>query len=223
MKTIICIFSLITATALFADDIKTLSGMTFKNVTITRIEANGITIGYDTGVTKLPFSDLPEDVRTKYGYDPKKAAAFTEVEQATAAQRNAANLARQQAEERNQENYRQKLAGTESERSPQQTSSPAPGQAPQQQPVTLEQMQQIVDLWIKLQQMTNARDQQTNAQDQQYLDYIQQLQALKAVRGRPRVKQTPAEANAWWQQYQQQEKLQQMQSEIDRLRQQQRR
>lgn len=89
-------------------------------------------------------------------------------------------------------------------------------QPPQQQSLTLEQMQQIVDLMTKLQQLNNS-------QDQQYFDMIQQLQALKGSRSRARPKQTPEEANAWWQQYKQQQKLGQMQAEIDRLRQQQRR
>ena len=87
---------------------------------------------------------------------------------------------------------------------------------PKVQQPTFEELQQIVELYTKLQQLNNT-------QGQQSLNMIQQLQALKAGRSQARVKQTPAEANAWWQQYQQQQKLSQMQAEVERLRQQQRR
>jgi hypothetical protein len=86
----------------------------------------------------------------------------------------------------------------------------------QGQNVTLEQLQQIVDIYTRLQQMTNT-------QDQQSLEMIERLQALKSGRTRTRPKQTPEEANAWWQEYQRQQQLNQMRSEIDRLRQQQNR
>jgi hypothetical protein len=98
----------------------------------------------------------------------------------------------------------------------QEKAFPRHGQPAATSEPTLAQMQQILELYTKLQQLNNT-------QDQQFVDMIQQLQGLKAGRSRPQGKQTPAEANAWWQQYQQQQKQSQMQAEIDRLRQDQRR
>ena len=124
----------------------------------------------------------------------------------------AANSALLDADER-REQERQRLAEVQAERDQQQ--GLRDGQPPQQQNLTLEQLQQVVELWTKLQELGKA-------EDEKQLEMIERLQALQRGRKRSRPKQTPAEANAWWQQYQQQQKLQEMQAEIDRLRQQQR-
>ena len=87
MKLLILIPIILTATTLLAEDIKTLSGTTYQNITVTRVEANGISISHDDGLAKIPFTDLSEELRSKYNYDPKKAAQLSQVEQAAAAQR----------------------------------------------------------------------------------------------------------------------------------------
>ncbi len=90
MNAFILIAIIFTGTPLFAEDITTLSGTKYKNITITRVEPGGISISHDDGLAKIPFTDMAEDLRTKYGYDSKKAAQSMQADQAVAAQRAAA-------------------------------------------------------------------------------------------------------------------------------------
>ena len=78
------------ATSVNAEDITTTTGKKYSNVTISRIDPSGITIMTDSGIQRIPFAELPEEFRTKYGYDPQKAAQFMQAEQAAQMQRVAA-------------------------------------------------------------------------------------------------------------------------------------
>ena len=59
-----------------AEDVTTLSGATYREVRLVRVEPDGVTWEHSTGVVKVDFSDLPEPVRKAYHYDSGKAAAF---------------------------------------------------------------------------------------------------------------------------------------------------
>ena len=87
MKTAFCILILAAATTLLAEDIKTIGGTIYKNITVTRVDPNGISVTHDDGLAKIPFTDLTPDLQTKYGYDPKKAAEFNAALQSAAVQR----------------------------------------------------------------------------------------------------------------------------------------
>jgi len=80
-----------------ADDFKTVEGKEYKNVTVSRVEPDGIVITFSGGIVKLPFTELPPEIQKKYGYDPKAAADFR---QKSAADQRALYLETQQAEER---------------------------------------------------------------------------------------------------------------------------
>jgi hypothetical protein len=74
---------LVTALAsslVFADDFKTNTGKEYKNVTISRVEPDGIVVITDSGIVKLYFTELPQAVRDKFHYDEAKAAAFASTE-----------------------------------------------------------------------------------------------------------------------------------------------
>ena len=58
------------------DDLAAEDGRIFRNVQVWRTEPDGLTVRHDEGLTKLEFPLLPEDWRTKYGYDPAVAAAY---------------------------------------------------------------------------------------------------------------------------------------------------
>jgi hypothetical protein len=58
-------------------DITTISGQEFKNCKITQVEPDGITVFYAKGVAKISFTNLPDECRTKYGYDPQKAEDYS--------------------------------------------------------------------------------------------------------------------------------------------------
>ena len=76
----IWLLTLFLATSIFADDappfdLTTLSGKKYLGVTVTRVEGDAIAISHADGIVRVSFADLPPELRTKYGYDPNKAAA----------------------------------------------------------------------------------------------------------------------------------------------------
>jgi len=85
------------ASVALADDFKTDDGKEYKDATVTRVEADGIVVKTKRGISKLYFTELPEDVQKRFHYDPGKAAAYAAQE--AAAQQAAAQAAAQQAEE----------------------------------------------------------------------------------------------------------------------------
>ena len=51
-----------------ADDFKTINGKEYKNVTVSRVEADGIVITSKTGISKIYFVELPKDVQERFHY-----------------------------------------------------------------------------------------------------------------------------------------------------------
>ena len=68
--------SLLFAFAAAADDFKTIDGKEYKNVTVSRVEPDGIVITFSRGIVKLPFAELSPEIQKKYGYDEEQAKAF---------------------------------------------------------------------------------------------------------------------------------------------------
>lgn len=54
------------ASIALADDFKTVSGKEYKNATVSRIEADGVVLRTKSGVAKVYFSELPEDVVRRF-------------------------------------------------------------------------------------------------------------------------------------------------------------
>ena len=73
-----------------AEDVTTLSGVTYERVRLTRVEPDGLTYVHALGIAKLAFTDLPEPLRRAYSYDPQRAAAYAK----DSAERAAAKRAR---------------------------------------------------------------------------------------------------------------------------------
>jgi hypothetical protein len=76
-----------------ADDVTTLSGITYREVRMVRVDPDGVTWEHSTGICKVDFTDLPEAIRKSYHYDAEQAAAFQ------AARNEAAQKVVQQARE----------------------------------------------------------------------------------------------------------------------------
>src|SRR5712691_4947697 len=79
-----------------ADDFKTIDGKEYKNVTVSRVEPDGITVTDNKSmIVKLYFAALPKEVQERFHYDPKKADEYS-------AEQNAAleQLGKQQQEAR---------------------------------------------------------------------------------------------------------------------------
>ena len=68
--------SVLLAFAALAEDFKTVEGKGYKNVTVSRVEPDGIVITFSGGIVKIPFTELSSEIQKKYGYDPKAAADF---------------------------------------------------------------------------------------------------------------------------------------------------
>jgi hypothetical protein len=51
-----------------AEDFKTINGKEYKNVTVSRVEADGIVIKTKTGISKIYFVELPKDVQERFHY-----------------------------------------------------------------------------------------------------------------------------------------------------------
>ena len=77
MKTTTAILVALTCGRLSAEDFTTTDGRKFRGVTVSRVEPDGVTVVTDSGITKIWFAVLPEDVRKKYRYDPKAAAEYS--------------------------------------------------------------------------------------------------------------------------------------------------
>jgi hypothetical protein len=59
-----------------ADTITTLRGKTFRDCKIAQVHPDGISFTHRSGAAKILFTDLPASLRSKYGYDRKKADAY---------------------------------------------------------------------------------------------------------------------------------------------------
>lgn len=68
-----------------AEDLTLLDGQTLDNVTVSRVEPDGVVIITDSTIQKVQFRHLSEETRAQYGYDPKKADQFAHEMEAAAA------------------------------------------------------------------------------------------------------------------------------------------
>jgi thiol-disulfide isomerase/thioredoxin len=98
MKIITFLFLCFAAVAL-ADDFKTVDGKEYKNVTISRIEPDGVVLITNSGISKVYFTELPKAVQERFHYDAAKAAGYS-----------ANQAAIQEAFQKQQEELRRKLA-----------------------------------------------------------------------------------------------------------------
>jgi Domain of unknown function (DUF4034) len=56
-------------TVALADDFKTVQGKEYKNVTVTRVEPDGIVLKTKSGILKVYFVELPNDVQQRFHYN----------------------------------------------------------------------------------------------------------------------------------------------------------
>jgi len=66
-----------------ATDFKTLDGTVYRDCVVSKVDPDGISIVFtngNLGGAKLKFSNVGEDLRKQYGYEPVKAAEFEKEE-----------------------------------------------------------------------------------------------------------------------------------------------
>jgi len=100
------LFILCWASVVLADDFKTTNGKEYKNVTVSRVEPDGIVLKTKSGITKVYFSELPKEVQERFHYDAAQAAQFNAAQQETFTQQNAAIAQQQQQQEHQQQQQR---------------------------------------------------------------------------------------------------------------------
>jgi thiol-disulfide isomerase/thioredoxin len=64
-------------TVAVADDFKLVSGKEYKNVTVTRVEPDGIVLRTKSGISKVYFVELPKDVQERFHYNVAIASAYS--------------------------------------------------------------------------------------------------------------------------------------------------
>src|SRR5438128_10538045 len=77
MKTLALLLILCFGSLAFADDFKTIDGKENENVTVKRVEPDGIVLSSKSGISKVYFTELPKEVRQRFNYDPEKAATYS--------------------------------------------------------------------------------------------------------------------------------------------------
>jgi thiol-disulfide isomerase/thioredoxin len=65
------------ASVALAGDFKTIGGKEYKNVTVSRIEPDGIVLRTKSGISKLYFVELPKEVQERFHYNVAIAAAYS--------------------------------------------------------------------------------------------------------------------------------------------------
>jgi hypothetical protein len=80
MKTTLLLFALVPN--LFALDITTLDGKVYADCRISRVYPDSVCILYSGGGARVKFMNLPESLRTQYGFEPGRAEAFEKAEAA---------------------------------------------------------------------------------------------------------------------------------------------
>ena len=60
------ILAVLFASLAFSEDFKTTNGKVYKDATVSRVEADGIELKTKTGISKVYFSELPQDVQERF-------------------------------------------------------------------------------------------------------------------------------------------------------------
>jgi len=74
---VLSFLSLSFISAALADDFKTLAGKEYKDVTVNRVEPDGIVLISKAGISKVYFTELPKDVQERFGYDSQKSGDYS--------------------------------------------------------------------------------------------------------------------------------------------------
>ena len=67
--------AVLSASLALAEDFKTINGKEYKDATVIRIEGDGIVLRSKTGISKVYFVELPQDVQQKFHYGPATPSA----------------------------------------------------------------------------------------------------------------------------------------------------
>ena len=61
------------ASLALSEDFKTTNGRVYKDATVSRIEGDGIVLRTEAGISKVYFTELPEEVQERFHWKPDGA------------------------------------------------------------------------------------------------------------------------------------------------------
>ena len=64
-------------TVALADDFKLVNGKEYKNVTVNRVEPDGVVLRTKSGISKIYFVELPKEVQERFHYNAAIASAYS--------------------------------------------------------------------------------------------------------------------------------------------------
>ena len=67
------ILAVLFASLALSEDFKTVSGKVYKDATVSRVEADGIELKTKTGISKVYFTELPQDVQKRFHWAKPEA------------------------------------------------------------------------------------------------------------------------------------------------------
>jgi hypothetical protein len=65
------ILAVVFASLALSEDFKTTKGKVYKNATVSRIEEDGVVFRTETGISKVYFTELPQEVRERFQAKPE--------------------------------------------------------------------------------------------------------------------------------------------------------
>ena len=68
------ILAVLFASLALSEDFKTTQGKVYKDATVSRVEADGIELKTKTGISKVYFTELPQDVQERFHWAKPEAA-----------------------------------------------------------------------------------------------------------------------------------------------------
>jgi hypothetical protein len=69
----VVILAVLFASLAVAEDFKTVTGKVYKDATVSRVEADGIELKTKTGISKVYFTELPQDVQERFHWAKPEA------------------------------------------------------------------------------------------------------------------------------------------------------
>jgi hypothetical protein len=74
-ETALVILAALCSSLALADDFKTIDGKEYKNVTVSRVEPDGIVLKSESGISKVYFVELPKEIQERFHYNAASVAA----------------------------------------------------------------------------------------------------------------------------------------------------
>ena len=72
-RSTVAILAVLFASLALSEDFKTASGKVYKDATVTRIEGDGIVLRTEAGISKVYFTELPQDVQERFHWAKPQA------------------------------------------------------------------------------------------------------------------------------------------------------